>query len=124
VAAAADFESALSTWVYEMLGLAYDRRRAERVSALSSPMVLRVVAGTRAQQLGNELLIEPLRHVLEQGRAAGCFPLAQPELDTRTIRAVTGEAISWASSGFVKLSRREASEYVLRFSRSALGYGD
>src|ERR1700722_3849995 len=45
VEAAANPEEALSIWVFEMLGLGYDRRRAERMSALRSPMVLRVVAG-------------------------------------------------------------------------------
>lgn len=115
-------DEALATWVYEMLGLAYDRRRAERVSALGSPMVLRVVAGTKAHQLGTDLLIDPLRTVLETGLATGWFPTARPELDIRTIRAITGEAISWAVSGAVRLSRREATDHILRFSRAALGH--
>src|ERR1700678_2007546 len=61
VAAAPDPDEALAVWVNEMLGLAYDRRRAERMSALSSLMVHRVVAGTRAQRLGTDMLTEPLR---------------------------------------------------------------
>jgi AcrR family transcriptional regulator len=121
VDAAADPDEALSAWVYEMLSLAYDRRRAERVAALSSPMVLRVVAGTRAQQLGSDLLEEPLRAVLEQGSAKGWFTTTRPDLDIRTIRAITSEAISWVRSGEVKLSRREAADHILRFSRAALG---
>jgi AcrR family transcriptional regulator len=121
VDAAVDPPSALSTWVGEMLGLIYDRRRAERVSALSSPMVFRVVAGTRVQQLGNDLLVLPLRSVLEDGLALGSFPDAEPELDVHTINAITWEAINWARTGTIKLSRREASEHVLRFSRAALG---
>jgi AcrR family transcriptional regulator len=121
VEAAADPGEGLTVWVYEMLGLAYDRRRAERVAALSSPMVLRVVAGTRAQQLGTDLLVMPLRAVLEDGLEKGWFAEARPELDVRTIRAITWEALGWARSGAVKLSRREATDHILRFSRSALG---
>lgn len=123
VEAADSPESALAIWIYEMLGLAYDRRRAERVAALSSVMVLRVVAGTQAQRVGTESLTQPLRWVLADGRAAGSFPTAEPELDTLTIRAVTAEVISWAAAGTAQLSRRQASEHVLRFCRAALGYG-
>ncbi|HSS09037.1 MAG TPA: TetR/AcrR family transcriptional regulator [Acidimicrobiales bacterium] len=76
--AADDPNEALAVWVHEILGLAYDRRRAERVSALQSPMVTRVVSGTREQQLGTDLLEEPLRSVLEDGLAQGSFPHARP----------------------------------------------
>jgi AcrR family transcriptional regulator len=115
-----DPDQALAIWVYEMLGLAYDRRRAERVTALSSPAVLRVVAGTRAEQLGTDLLVEPLRSVLADGLATGWFPDARPDRDSQTIWAITTEAVSWARSGRLKLSRKEAAGHVLRFSRAAL----
>ena len=36
VESAANPDEALAVWVYEMLGLAYDRRRAERVAALGA----------------------------------------------------------------------------------------
>jgi AcrR family transcriptional regulator len=121
VEAAPDPDAALAIWVNEMLGLAYDRRRAERVSALRSPMVLRVIAGTRAQRLGTDLLTQPLRSVLENGAATGCFRDVRPDSDIRTIRAITMEAVNWARTGEVKLSRREAADHVLRFSRAALG---
>ncbi|MBO0731972.1 MAG: hypothetical protein J2P57_22120, partial [Acidimicrobiaceae bacterium] len=105
-------------------GLAYDRRRAERMTALGSPMVQRVVGGTRAQRLGNELMAKPLLEVLEAGVAADRFPTAQPELDVHTIGAVTMEAVAWArtpSGDSVRLTRREALEHVLRFAEGALG---
>jgi AcrR family transcriptional regulator len=121
VDSARDPDEALGVWVYEMLGLAYDRRRAERVSALSSPMVLRAVAGTGAQQLGSDLLEQPLRSVLEQGMAGVWFTTTRPDLDIRTIRAITFEAINWVRSGDIKLSRREAADYILGFSRAGLG---
>jgi hypothetical protein len=53
--------------------------------------------------------------------ATAWFSHAQPELDTRTIQAITWAAVSWARTGEIKLSRREAADHVLRFSRAALG---
>jgi AcrR family transcriptional regulator len=120
VEAAGHPDEALAVWVHEMLGLAYDRRRAERVATLSSPMVSRVVAGTPTQLLGTDLLEAPLRSVLEQGAATGWFTTTRPDLDARTIRALTVEAINWARTGDVKLSRREAADHILRFSQAAL----
>jgi hypothetical protein len=86
-------------------------------------MVLRVISGTATQQLGTDRLIEPLRSVLVEGLAAGCFPEARPELDIRTISAITFEAANWVRLGVPKLSRREATKHVLRFTRAALGVG-
>jgi AcrR family transcriptional regulator len=121
VEAAGDPHSALVAWVNEVLGLAYDRRRAERVSALSSALVLRVVTGTEVQAVGDNLFVQPLRVVLEDGIASGAFPDARPELDVHTIRAITWEAVCWARTGAVRLSRSEACDHVVRFCRAALG---
>jgi AcrR family transcriptional regulator len=121
VEAAADPPSGLIAWVNELLGLAYDRRRAERVSALSSPMVFRVVGGTETRARSDEPYMEPLRMVLEKGVASGDFPDARPELDVRTIHAITWEAVNWARSGTIKLSRSEACDYVVHFCWTALG---
>jgi AcrR family transcriptional regulator len=123
VEGAGDPDEALGVWVMEMLSLGYDRRRAERRLALSSPMVARAVAGTRAQQLGADLLVAPLKAVLEDGLAVGLFPDARPELDVHSIRAITMEAVNWANTGTLRLSRREAADHILRFSRAALGVG-
>lgn len=121
VDAASNPDEALATWVFEMLGLGYDRRRAERVSALRSTMVLRVVAGTRAQQIGIEVLVDPLRAVLEAGLSEGYFPNAVVKTDVRLIMAATMEAATWSQSGGMKMSRKEAADHVLRFTRAALG---
>jgi AcrR family transcriptional regulator len=117
---AASSEDGLEVWVNEMLGLAYDRRRAERVSALSSPMVDRVIAGSDEQRLGVAVLVEPLHSVLVTGLADGYFPAARPDVDVLTIGAMVWEAIAWARTGTVTLSRRQAVEQVLRFSLPAL----
>jgi AcrR family transcriptional regulator len=114
-------DEGLAVWVYEMLGLAYDRRRAERVSALGSPMVLRVINGSPSQQLGTDLLVEPLREVLVTGLESGVFPLAIPEVDCLAIRALTWETVQWARAGNPRLSRRDSVDLVLRYGRPALG---
>lgn len=117
---AADPPAALEAWINEVLGLAFDRRRAERVSALDSPMARRMVAGTEIQARGNRLYVEPLLAVLRQGRDSGDFPGARPEFDVHTIRAITWETIDWVRAGTFRLTRRQALEHVLRFSLPAL----
>ena len=113
--------AALEAWVEEILGLAYDRRRAERMAAFSSMMVGRIVAGTEGERLGVEVLLQPLREVLVAGTADGSFPRARPDLDMHTIRAVTFEAIGWARIGEPRLTRTQAVAHVLRFTLPALG---
>jgi AcrR family transcriptional regulator len=117
---AASTEDGLEVWVHETLGLAYDRRRADRMSALSSPMVGRVVAGSDEQRLGVAILVEPLHSVLVAGLEEGHFPAARPDLDVLTIGAMVWEALAWVRTGTVTLSRRDAVQQILRFSLPAL----
>lgn len=111
---------ALEVWISELLGLAYDRRRAERASTLSAPVVQRVIAGGEEQRLGFAILAEPLRAVLVEGLATGAFPAARPDLDVLTILAMVLEAIAWARTGTVSLTRRQAVDHLLRFALPAL----
>jgi hypothetical protein len=59
--------------------------------------------------------------VLEAGLADGYFPAARPEIDVLTIGAMVFEAVAWTRAGTVNLTRRQATEHVLRFSLPALG---
>jgi AcrR family transcriptional regulator len=122
VATAADPVEALETWVYEMLGLAYDRRRSERVSTFGSSAVDRAVSGSSAAEQGVAILVEPLRELLQRGLSSGRFPDARPDRDVWVIHAITWEAIGAARTGTVKRSRREAVDQVLRFAGRGLGY--
>src|SRR5579862_1236829 len=99
-------EPGLEIWLHEVLGLAYDRRRAERSSALGSPMVQRVVVGSDEGRLGREVIVRPLRTLLEAGLASGDFPAAQPETDVLMIAGMVFEVIEWARTGVVSLTRR------------------
>jgi len=110
----------LELWMNEALGLAYDRRRAERVSALSSPMVQRVVAGSEEQRLGLGMLMQPLRDVIVAGLANGDFPAAQPDRDVLTIGAMAFDVVAWARTGRMTLTRRQAVDHLLRFALPAL----
>jgi AcrR family transcriptional regulator len=111
---------ALEVWINELLGLAYDRRRAERVSTLGAPAVQRVIAGGEEQRLGLAILARPLRAVLIEGQATGAFPAARPDLDVLTILAMVFEAVAWARLGTVTLTRRQAVDHLLRFALPAL----
>lgn len=122
VAAAPDPRQGLEVWICEALALGYDRRRAERVATLKSPMVERAIAGTDERQLGLAVLLAPLRSVLERGLADGSFPRAQPETDVPLIGSLVWEALGWAGGGCVTQSRRQAVDQVLRFALPALGW--
>jgi AcrR family transcriptional regulator len=111
---------ALEIWLNEVLGIAYDRRRAARVSALSSAMVQRVITGSEEQRLGLAVLVEPLREVLQAGLESGDFPAARPDVDVLTIGAMVFEVVARARSGPCSLTRRQAVEHLLRFSLPAL----
>jgi AcrR family transcriptional regulator len=121
VEAASGADEALSVWVNELLGLAYDRRRAERMSTLSSPMVAKVVKGSPTERLGVEELVEPLREVLAEGLRTQVFPQCDPNLDSSVIYAFTSEVVSWVTSGSIGQTRRESVALILRYCRPALG---
>jgi AcrR family transcriptional regulator len=121
VASAADPVEALRAWVDGMLGLAYDRRRADRMSALGSPMVARVIAGSAVEDLGVSVLLDPLLSILEAGAGDGSFPDADAGRDVHVISAITWDAIGRARSDLGAEPREEALERILRFSRRGLG---
>ena len=66
------------------------------------------------------LLVEPLHAVLVAGLADGYFPAARPDVDVLTIGAMVWEAVAWARTGTVTLSRRQAVDQILRFTLPAL----
>ncbi len=113
-------EDGLKVWVNEVIGLGFDKTRAERVAVLSSPAVERILAGSEEPRLGRVLLVAPLRNVLDRGLAEGQFPAARPDIDVLTIGAMVWEAVAWARTDSVVLSRPQAVDQILRFTLPAL----
>ncbi|MGZ9446643.1 TetR/AcrR family transcriptional regulator, partial [Staphylococcus epidermidis] len=88
VAAADGPAAALRAWIAEGLQAGYDPRRATR-SLVFHSVDARIASGFR--QVNKEGLAaqhEILATVLRDGREAGVFPLAEPELDAQAIQAV------------------------------------
>jgi AcrR family transcriptional regulator len=121
VEAAGTPRASLEVWIDEILSFVYDRRRAERFALLSSDGARRAVGTGEEQRLGFAALIDPLVKLLNDGRADGSFPAAEPERDARTIRAVVWEIMDWARTDTSRVTRRDAVAHALRFCLPALG---
>ena len=109
--------AALEAWVDEALRLRYDARAAQLVAVFDSASARRAVGYEEVAQEAVELMVRPLREVLEAGKASGDFPLAHPEHDVLAIHALVWNASRW---GLIR-TRAEAREHVMRFSLAGLG---
>lgn len=123
VSAAGTPREALEAWIDELLALAYEPRRAERVAIFSSPGAQRAVGYAKVSANSTGELIEPLVAVLERGRADGTFPLAEPSRDAKSIHALVWDVMAWDDGGLgpERLSRPDARAHVLRFALAGLG---
>lgn len=111
----------LATWVDEMLGLVYDRRRAVRVQLLSSEAAQRASSPARRREAFDQLS-RPLIELLAAGKADGTFPLAEPESHAHVIRVLTGGLLNMGVQGVLLWDTREqAADHILRFCLPALG---
>jgi AcrR family transcriptional regulator len=119
--AAAGPRAALEAWVDETLALGFSGRRAARTAPLAAEGArLRHEQPERFAAI-HETVLAPLRAVLEQGRADGSFPAAEPEADARSIHAVTWALVEARLAGADRPSRADARRHVLRFVLPALG---
>jgi AcrR family transcriptional regulator len=112
--------AAFEAWVDETLALAYDPRRAKRTRVLAAE-------GRRAQAEHPERfdaivdgVLEPLRAVLAAGRDDGTFPLAEPDVDARTVHVIAWAAVEARLAGSGP-DLGAARARVLRFCLPALG---
>jgi AcrR family transcriptional regulator len=111
----------LAAWVDEVLSLAYEPRRARRTRTfVHEAAVLRADHPAEFVSLA-QAVQEPLLRILEQGRAAGAFPAAEPEVDTASIRAVTWSLVEARFAGGGAPDAAAARAQVLRFCLPALG---
>jgi AcrR family transcriptional regulator len=118
VESAGDPRAGVEAWIDGMLRLRYDTRTARQVAIFGAPSARRAVGYNEAEHEARELLIAPLRDVLAEGRDDGSFPLAQPDLDARSIYALVWDVMRSTSP---QLSRAEARRHVLRFALCAVG---
>jgi AcrR family transcriptional regulator len=120
VGAASSSRAGLEAWVEEVLSLAYDARRAQRVSVMASEAARRSVTED-TQRRAQSMLTAPLLAILEAGVQDGSFPAADPANDALTIHRLAFGLVLEAVVAGRRLNREEAKAHVLRFSFGALG---
>ncbi len=90
VAAAPDPLAALEAWIDQNLAVVYDARRLRHAVVLSSAEVSSAEGFTDVKNAGLAEQRAPLVSLLDDGRARGVFPHADPEVDAMAIQAVVG----------------------------------
>jgi AcrR family transcriptional regulator len=107
-------------WIDEVLGLAYEPRRAARTRVLQAEGAR--LANEFPREFAQIVRVElaPLVEILDAGRADGTFPDARPDADARTIHAIVWSLAS-ARLGGRDLSVGAVREHVLRYCLPALG---
>jgi len=122
VAAAPDHVSALEAWIDQNLAVVYDARRLRHAVVLSSAEVSSAEGFTAVKNAGLAAQRAPLVALLTEGRDAGVFPQADPEIDALAIQAVVGAHMRARLDGDeVALTRAEARGHTLELFRRALG---
>lgn len=111
----------LGAWIDEMLTLAYEPRRARRTKTFfCEAAALRAVFPAEFSAIYAELA-KALVPILEQGRAEGVFPLAEPEADAALLCAVTWSVVEARFAGGGPPTARAARARLLSFGLRALG---
>ncbi len=119
--AATPFEG-LERWVDEFLSFAFDRGRSRRAQVLGFRGRRSVGALDQEYERMTKQLIAPLITVLEDGKADGTFPSAQPELDAQMIHALAMTVIDGAGAfRQVRLGRDDALAFVMQWASAKLG---
>jgi AcrR family transcriptional regulator len=110
----------LAGWIEEVLSLAYERPRARRTRLL-----LHEAGELRSAHPAEFLAIQqalcaPLARILAEGRAAGAFPGADPELDAGSIHALAWNLVEARLAGGGPPDATAARDHVLRLCLPAL----
>jgi AcrR family transcriptional regulator len=110
----------LAVWIDEVLSLAYERPRARRTELfLHEAGELRSAHPAEFLEI-QQAVCAPLVRILVEGREAGAFPAAQPELDARSIHALVWSLVEARLGGGGPPDAVAAREHVLRFCLPAL----
>ncbi len=111
---------AVKVWIDEMLAIAYDRKRIQRLVMFNA--VARQAVGYEEEEASlRDRLVSPLLQAIRRGSADGSFPATDPFPDAYSIFDLV-----WSVAGpHVRrrrpMDRDRASSHVLRFCLPALG---
>jgi AcrR family transcriptional regulator len=120
MASATDPLAAVIAWIDGRLDLAFDRRIATKLQALSTEAQLRRRETPAELQLAYDMMLAPLIEQLRMGQARGLFTEVNPELDARSIHDVVWGVVEAHWSGFPQ-RKRETRDRVVRFCLLAIG---
>lgn len=111
---------AVHRWIDEILAIAYDRKRIQRLVMFS--MVARQTVGYDREEASlRDGLIFPLLQALLRGSADGSFPATDPLPDAHAIFDLVWSLASPHVRRLRPMDRDEARSHVLRFCLPALG---
>jgi AcrR family transcriptional regulator len=111
---------AVHIWIDEILAIAYDRKRIQRLVMFN--MVARQTVGYSDEEAAlRDGLIAPLLQALRQGLADRSFPVTDPLPDAHAIFDLVWSVASPHVRRQRPMERPEARSHVLRFTLPALG---
>jgi AcrR family transcriptional regulator len=121
VAEAGSPRAGLEAWIDEVLSYGSHRVKARRAAVLGSAGTMRAEGYADEMAHAAQLLVAPLVAVLDEGRADGSFPDADPEADADMIQAIV-----WRASGLSPFREAPGNlpggrRAVLSFALRALG---
>jgi AcrR family transcriptional regulator len=112
---------AVEAWIDEVLSLAYNPRRAERMALIESEVRGNADGYEQERVSAVEMVVAPLVTALRAGRRDGSFPDTKPTRDAYLVNAMVFEVIKdqghWKRGG-----KRQATADLLRFCLPAIGW--
>lgn len=111
---------AVRVWIDEVLAIAYDRRRIQRLVMFNS--VARQAVGYEAEEASlKDRLVSPLLQAIRRGSATGSFPDTDPFPDAYSIFDLVWSVAGPQVRRRRPMDRERARSHVLRFCLPALG---
>lgn len=104
-----------------ILGFTYEKGRARRVAALTSPGASKAQGVDLERRRAGQRLTVSLASIIRAGQADGSFPDADPQADANAISVLVFDAAGLSANLHPRQSRSRARERVLSFSLRALG---
>ena len=121
--AAATPAKKVETWVAATLALAYDARLAGRTRVFL--VERQVIASEFPDDVARcvRLQLAPLEEAIEEGRASGAFPAAEPERDALAIHHLCSGLMTDKLLGTTSMTRDHAVALATRFALATLRSG-